>query len=194
MLVRTVALCLTILLSTGCTTMRSTDPERTATEQLLLSIAADKAAESLVLNIPAGTRVFVEAVNFEGYDSKYAIGAIRDHVLRQGLRLTDDKAQAESIVEIRSGALSVDQQATLIGIPKFDLPIPFAGDFTFPEIALYKSETQQGVAKFAATSYDAKEGRFISSARPEAASSYQEKTVLLFFISWSDDNLRRPEN
>ncbi|HWT95963.1 MAG TPA: DUF6655 family protein [Terriglobales bacterium] len=180
------------LLLGGCTTIRSTDPQRTATEQLLISTAADHAAETLALDIPKDKRVFVDATNFEGYDSKYAIGTIRDHLLRAGQRLIDDRGKADVIVEIRAGALSVDDRDFLIGIPQINLPVPLAGQLSVPEIALYKRDTQQGVAKFAATAYDAKEGVLIASSRPDPAASYQQKTTVFFLFSWSKDNLRRP--
>ncbi len=53
--------------------------------------------------------------------------------------------------------------------------MPLAGGaFTFPEIALYKRQTDMGVAKFSATSYDAKEGTLIATASPApSASTYQ---------------------
>lgn len=195
MSVRLLTSCLAILCLPACTTMRSTDPERTATEQLLISTAADKQAQSLDFGVPAGKRVFIEAANFEGYDAKYAIAAIRQQALVKGLRLTDEKKDAECIIEIRAGALSVDQRDMLVGIPKFDLPVPLAGGaFTFPEIALYKRDTQQGIAKFSTAAYDAKDGRLIATASPAADSSFQKKTILLFFISWSEDNLNRPED
>lgn len=178
----------------GCTTVRSTDPQRTATEQLLISTAADKAAESLSLDIPKDKLAFIDAQNFDGYDSKYAIGAIRDHFLQQGLHLTNDKSKADTIIEIRSGVLSIDERATLVGVPQIDIPFPLAGNFSVPEIALYKRETQQGVAKFAATSYDAKEGTLIASTHPHPSSSYQKKTTLLFLISWTNDDLGRPKD
>ncbi|HVJ34856.1 MAG TPA: DUF6655 family protein [Terriglobia bacterium] len=177
----------------GCVTNRSTDPPRTATEQLLISAAADQAAKNLKLAVPNGSRVFVDSSNFEGYDSKYAIGAIRDSLLQQGLRLSNDKGNADTIVEIRCGALSVDDHTLLIGVPSVNLPIPLATATTLPEIALYKREMQQGVAKFAATNYDAKQGTFVSSSSSIGASHEQKSTVLLL-ISWSDDNLGRPDN
>lgn len=178
----------------GCTTVRSTDPQRTATEQLLISTAADHAAAQLSLNIPRNNLVFLDATNFEGYDSKYAIGSIRDHILQQGLRLTDDKGKADTIVEIRAGALSVDDRSFLIGVPQLNLPIPLAGQLSVPEIALYKRETQQGIAKFAATAFDAKQGNFIASSRPDPVSSHQRKTTVLLVFSWSNDDLRRPKD
>jgi len=180
---------------TGCTTIRSTDPQRTATEQLLISTAADHAAQSLVLTIPKGTHVFVDATNFEGYDSKYAIGAIRDHVLQQGLLLVNDKGAADTIVEIRAGALSVDDRSILVGIPQINLPLPLTGStLPIPEIALFKRMTQQGIAKFAATAYDAKKGNLISSSSPLPSASFDRKTTFLFVISWSNDDLNRPDD
>ena len=50
----------------GCTTARSTAPVRTASEQLLISAAADRAAEQLSLCIPKGTRIFVDTRYFQG--------------------------------------------------------------------------------------------------------------------------------
>ena len=57
----------------ACSTEKQSSPPRTATEQLLISTAADRAVDKLNLSIPAGTKVFVDASNFEGTDSKYAI-------------------------------------------------------------------------------------------------------------------------
>lgn len=186
------ALVLVAPLITGCTTMRQTDPQRTATEQLLISTAADRAAEQLNFAIPKSDKVFVDASNFEGYDSKYAISAIRDHILRQGYQLMADKNAADAVIEIRSGALSTDDKKILVGIPSFDLPVPLAGStFTFPEIALYKREEIKGVAKFAATAYGAKDGRLLDSISPQFGGSQQRKTLILFLISWSSDDLRQ---
>jgi hypothetical protein len=185
--------CLVLFAVTGCTTIRSSDPQRTATEELLISTAADRAAQNLALNIPKGNRIFVDATDFEGTDSKYAIGSIRDHLLQQGLLMSNDKNNCDTIVEIRSGALSVDERSTLVGVPQLSVPVPLTGTVTMPEIALYKREVQQGVAKFAATSYDAKKGTFISSSTPKATDSYRKQTTVFFFITWTKDDLNRPE-
>src|SRR5690349_21333465 len=133
------------LLLPGCTTDRQTDPQRTATEQLLISTAADRAAESLALDIGSDRKAFLDATNFEGIDGKYAIAAIRNSLLRQGTHFVGDRKDADTIIEIRSGALSIDKHETLVGIPSLDIPIPLAGQLGTPEIALYKSEEQEGV-------------------------------------------------
>ncbi len=175
-------------LSSGCTTARQTDPQRTATEQLLISTAADRAAASLALDLGPDRKCFLDATNFEGLDGKYAIAAIRSSLLKKGMRFVADQKQADTIVEIRSGALSIDKHETLVGIPSVDIPIPLAGNFGTPEIALYKSEEQEGIAKFAATAYDAKDGRFLDESTPPLGHSKIDRQVVLI-VSWIEDDV-----
>ena len=164
-MLRSMFFSLAALLALGaCSTERETSPPRTATEELLVSTAADRAAEHLDVAIPKGSKVFVDASNFEGTDSKYAIAAIRDHVARCGGYLVADRKDADMALEIRTGALSIDEKSLLVGIPRFDVPIPLAGNFKFPEIALFKRAQQKGVAKFAATGIDARTGQLIHAA------------------------------
>src|SRR6478609_5208476 len=132
------AVLLSAVLVTGCTTARSTAPVRTASEQLLISAAADRAASQLSLSIPKGTRVFVDTRYFQGYDDGYAIAAIRTQMLKNGLMLVDDRNQAEAVIQVSSGALSTDQKSLLVGIPQLTVPyIPVGNSVTVPEIALF---------------------------------------------------------
>lgn len=180
---------LSLCVCAGCTTTRQTDPQRSATEQLLISTAADHAADEINLGISPGAKVFVDAANFEGTDSKYAIAAVRERIMELGCRLVTDRGQADTVVEIRAGALSVDRSQTLVGIPQFDIPIPLAGPLGFPEIALFKKSERRGVAKFAATSYGAKEGEGQGSSGPRYGFSHDTHWVVLFFFSWATDDL-----
>jgi hypothetical protein len=173
----------------ACATQTETNPPRSATEELLISTAADRAAAKLALTIPPKTPVFVDAVNFDGTDSKYAIGAIRDSLLKQGVYLVDDKKKANTIIEIRSGALSTDKKDLLVGIPSFTIPIPFAASgIPFPKIALYESDNQEGVAKFAFTGEDAKTGKLLQSESPQYGFAHNTKKTVLVFVSWTDND------
>jgi len=189
-----VPLFLFFIVVAGCTTSRETKPQRTATEQLLISTAADHAADAIKLDIPSGAKVFVDASNFEGTDSKYAIAAIRDRILQLGGHLVSDRVLADTVVEIRSGALSIDQSQTLVGIPKFDIPIPLAGPLGIPEVALFKKSERRGVAKFAATSYGAKTGEAEGATGPRYGFSHNTHWVLLFFFSWSSEDVLPKED
>ena len=169
----------------GCTTMRESAPQRTAREQLLISTAADRAAEKLNLKIPTGTKLFVDPQFVEGTDSKYAVATVRDRLLRNGAQLVEKREQAEAVVEVRAGALSMDERQMLVGIPSWDVPVPLAGGaFKVPEVALYAEKERVGVAKLAATSYAAADGKLIDSTGPQFGYAHEfEKTVLLF-VTW----------
>lgn len=173
----------------ACTTERSSAPSRTATEQLMISAAAERAARNLSVEIPVGTKVFVDSSYFEGTDSKYAIAAIRDRLLRRGAHLVEKREQADMVVELRSGALSIDENSLVIGIPQMDVPVPLAGSFALPEIALFKRERRQGIAKFAATGYDAETGKLITSSASDFGFSQETEYDALFFISWSTSDV-----
>lgn len=177
-------LCVGLLV--GCTTARSTSPTRTASEQLLISAAADRAAQQLSLGIPKGTRIFVDTRYFQGYDNGYAIAAIRTQLLKEGLMLVDDRAKAEAIVQVASGALSTDQKSLLIGIPQLTVPYyPMGNSVTVPEIALFKQAEDKGVAKFVATGYDAKTGKLLASTDPHYGFSHNTNHTVLLFFSWA---------
>ena len=178
-----------LLLLAGCSTQRETEPGRTATEQLLFSTAAERAADQLVFQLPEGTKVFVDAAYVEGTDSKYLLSTIRDRILRRGNDLVDSKIAADIVIEPRVGAISVDRTKTLVGTPDFGIPVPLAGPIEFPEIALFKRDTRQGVIKVAATAYNARTGLLIQSLDPVYGFAHKKDWVFLVFFSWDTNDL-----
>jgi hypothetical protein len=158
---------------------------------LLISAAAERAAGQMMAPFPSGTKVFVDAQYFEGLDSKYTIGAIRDQLLKDGAQLVADRGSADMVVEIRSGAQSIDDGSTLIGVPAIDLPIPLSSStFKIPEIALYKKAQRIGTAKVAMTGYDQKSGVYRFTVGPDVGFSHQIKWTVLFLFSWSTEDFR----
>lgn len=173
----------------ACSTERQRAPARTATEQLLISVAVDRAVENLADELPADGAVFVDPGNLDGFDGKYVISAMRDGLLRRGARLAVERGKADTIVELRAGALSVDDRNALVGIPSFGVPIPLSGDVTLPEVALFKKDMAQGVAKIAATAYDAHSGQLVKSAGPEHGFSHTVNWTLLLFVTWDSNDV-----
>src|SRR5262249_39995690 len=84
-----------LLAASAGTTERLAEASQTATEELLISTAVDHAVAQLNPSIPAGTKVFVDAQYYDNAPgdaalyTKYAIGSIRDMLLRRGARLVD---------------------------------------------------------------------------------------------------------
>ena len=174
---------------TACSFPRETEPERTATEQLLFSTAMDRVGAALALEMNKETKVYVEEKYAEGTDAKYLIATIRDRVLRAGGRLVPARAAADLVLEPRIGAASVDRKTFLFGIPSFNLPVPLAGPLPFPELALFKRDRQQGVVKLAMASYDAKTGKLHQSTEPVYSFSERTDWAALLFFSWQDNDL-----
>jgi len=180
-----------LLFLTACSSQRESAPQRTATEQLLFSAAADRAADKLAFNLAEGTKVFVDATYAEGTDSKYLLSAIRDRIMRKGIDLLDKREEAEVVIEPRIGAISVDADKTLFGIPA--IPVPLVG-VEVPELALFKRSHQQGVIKIAATSYNPKTGLLIQSLDPVYGfSNHKEWTALIFFSWRTNDVMPEPD-
>jgi len=192
---RAAATALLLLVLGACSTVRESEPGRTATEQLIFSTAIDRVCDQLAIQLPTNSKVFVDATYVEGTDSKYLVASLRDRIMRRGGNLVAARDQADLVFEPRVGALSIDSKKTLVGIPAIPIPIPLAGEFTFPELALYKRDRRQGVVKLALTSYDAKSGALRESFNPVYAFSHQTDWVVLLFIGWDDNDLMPdPEN
>jgi len=179
----------------GCTTTNETNPQRSATEELLISGAADRAAAQLDLAIPRGTKVFIDPSKFDvsTIDGKYALGQIEDKLVRSGAKPVGERKDAEMVVQPRVGALSIDDDQFLIGIPKMNLPIPLAGTLSTPEVALYKKRTRSGIAKFAATAYGENENLASASTDPKYGLAHEREWTVLLFFSWKNSDVA-PEN
>lgn len=155
------------LAAAGCTTLRETQPAHTATEELLVSHAAEIAAARLAAALPARAAVFVDATNFKGDNTAYALAAVRAALMQRGLALVADRKESAVTVEVRAGALSIDQRDTVWGLPAGYLPIPGTlSAFPIPEISVYSENLRRGVAEFAAVAYDTRSHVLIAAVGP----------------------------
>lgn len=173
-----------LALCAGCHSVKITEPKRTVTEQLLLSSAADRAVAELELSPLRGKTVYVEERYFKSYDKRYALGSIRQHLSESGARLTTDEDKADVIVEVRSAGLGLDSRESLLGIPSFGLPIPFAGAVQTPELALYKSQKADSTAKFALFAYDRGSGEHVHSSGARSGKAHFYHYKFLGFFNW----------
>src|SRR5258705_3883803 len=188
---KAVLLALTLLLG-GCVAERATSPAHTATEQLLISTAADRAAEKLAEQIPANIRVLLDTTYIDAADGGYALLAIKDRFLRRGIALADDRASADAILEARAGALSTDEKITSLGTPQLTVPIipGVAGynGFPVPAINLFKKAHTKPAAKIAATGYDPKTGKLVVATDPQYGYSQKTDWVVLLFFTWTNED------
>jgi len=156
----------------GCATVRTTDPKRTATEQMLLSKAADEAVGQLSTEPLSDRLAYVDTSYFASIDSQYVVGELRAHLLEHGVRLADSRKEAEVIVEVRSGGVGIDRYDYLLGIPPVLLTDDTAGadvrggTIVTPELALIKRIRQLGFASVAFVAYWRDSGEVLASSGP----------------------------
>jgi hypothetical protein len=154
-----------------------------------LSAAADRAIASTNFSMFSGKKVFVDISNFDSYDSKYAIGAIREALSRAGAFLVRNETNSDIIIEARSGALSIDAASTLVGMPSAGVPVPLAGAVSIPELAFYKSEKQFSLAKLALLAYETRGGKYVYSSGPMIGKAYNHHYSVIGFITFTTSDI-----
>ena len=148
-------------------------------EQLLLSTADDTTVRKLDIAPLSGKKVFVEDKYFESYDKGYAVSSIREYLSCGGCRLMNTRDEADTIVEIRSGAVGTDSRSSLFGLPAMKLPVPLSGTAETPELAVYKSERWRSIAKLALFAYDKASGENIYATDPVSSTAHFYKFKII---------------
>lgn len=167
----------------GCGTTRTSNTARTATEQLLISDAVDRAVQSIDFTVLRGETVFFDERHLaDAVDKSYLISSFRQHLLASGCVLKEAKDQATYVVEPRVGAVGTDSYDLLFGIPAVNVPqVGLASPLpaAIPEIPFAKRRDQQGIAKIAAFAYRRETGeRVWQSGIAEVRSTANDIWVL----------------
>lgn len=147
-----------LLLAVGCGTTRTSSTQRTATEQLLVSDAIDRAVGQVNFRALAGQSVYLEdAALTTVVDKQYLSSSLRQHLLASGCILREEREEADFVVECRAGVVGTDSHDLLFGIPA--MQVPQLGAFqgvapaAIPEVAFAKRQEQRGLAKVAVFAY-----------------------------------------
>ncbi|MGI9430383.1 MAG: DUF6655 family protein [Bythopirellula sp.] len=142
---------------TGCGSTRTSNTQRTATEQLLISDAIDRTVQTINFSTLAGESVFFDERHlYEVVDDGYLISSLRQHLLASGCILKDNREEATYVVEPRAGAIGTDNDDLLFGVPATNLPqVTLLGGLppAIPELPIIKRHHQRGVAKIAVFAY-----------------------------------------
>ena len=122
-----------ICLSGGCATIRVTDPEQTATQQFLENVATQQAVSQLSMNGLRDQLVFVDPDYLfpplehplerqlllePSFEYAFLLGELRSRLLKEGVRLTDNRGEATVILEVRSAGVGVDHYEYLARPPR----------------------------------------------------------------------------
>ena len=192
--------------ATGCVgNIRETTTARTSTEMLLVSTAAERAINQFAnaKTELGGRRVFIDDHLFESIDKPYAVSAIRHYCSENGAILMSAATETQKdaagkdvvitpdrILEIRNGALGVEDKGWGVGIPALPLPIPQTNLTTAsPAMYFFFRGKQEGWAKFQFWIYDPKSETYVAKSDDLWGHSYYSKWWFLFVgpFDWSND-------
>jgi hypothetical protein len=167
----------------GCGTMRSSDTQRTATEQFLISHAIDEAVGRMDFRVLSGKSVFFNEDYLEDtVQKRYLASSLRQQLLASGVQLEEKREDADYIVEARSGVVGTNRSESMFGVPALSLPPLLPGIPTStPEVALAKKTNQQAAAKIAVYAWNRQTGRRVWQSGLVMAEAY-EKNNWLFGI------------
>lgn len=161
-----------LLMLAGCGTTRMSDSKRTATEQLLVSQAIDRAVMRVDVRPLAGRSVFLETAFMDDVqDGKYLESALRHQLMASGCLLAKDRDAADVVVEARAGAVGTDRSSVLLGIPATSVTVQGNSTST-PELVLAKRSEQRGVAKLSVYAYERETGQPIWQSGEEHVASH----------------------
>lgn len=83
------------------------------------------------------------------------MGTLRHRTLAAGAVLAPSAAEADIVIEARSGGIGTDTEESFIGIPSVGVP---GMAISIPDIKLAQRSTQLGTAKIGLVAYDPKTG------------------------------------
>jgi hypothetical protein len=166
-----------LLTTAGCGTSKWTDTGRSATEQLLITDAMDRAVSDLEFRALAGKTCYIDSAPLKLIsDSEYLVSCLRQHMFASGCMVKDSKTEADYVVEVRAGAVGTDRHDVLYGVPAVNVPsvVPVTGiPSQIPEMPFIKKTDQRAVVKLSLFAYHQKTGRPIwqSGAVPEESNA-----------------------
>ncbi len=177
-------------LAGACASTSETNPSRTATEQLLIARAADRAVQGLRLPVPVGTRVFVDDAFFRAENASYAVSAIRNALSEAGYALAKDRGSADAVFELRAGALSLEQMRRVVGLPPLAVPINETFNVvSIPELSFYSRRDRVGVAEFSGFVYDGRTGAPLGAVAPMIGEFRIRSHKVLMVIAWGQQSV-----
>ncbi len=169
------------LLASACISERRvTDTPRTATEQLLVSGAIERAVAELAWPEVAGRAIALDVVALNAGDAPYLKAAAAGHARELGARVVAPDA-AELTVTLLAGSIGTVSRAAKFGIPSF--PTPFG---VTPELPMLSSVRQRAYAKLQAQAHDGSGAHVFLGEPVLARVRFDVFRVLLLAIKTND--------
>ncbi len=180
----------TLLLAACSASTQITQTPRSSIEQRLLVRSLDRSLSQLDTSALQGKSV---AVEFYGLtpDKDFAKEFCVAWLQGRRVRVVSDPQNAEVRVKIFAPALAVDRGQAFFGVPS--VTVPFLG-FTMPEVALFKSATNEGHAEIQIYLIDGASEDFLTKSPVAVGEAAYNQYTVLVLINFKRTDLDEPED
>lgn len=183
-------LCL-LTLAGGCAvSTKVTSTPRSTTEQQLLVRSLERAMAQMDAGRFAGKSVTLDVHGLTGdrnFAKEWVVVWLREH----GAQVVSDPEKSDLQVKMFLSAFGVDRGEVFAGVPAFGVPII---GMPVPEIALFKSVQNRGLAESQVHAFDRNEGTLTGkSPTSMGRAKYDEYTILIIINFALSDIDQRPE-
>ena len=171
-------------LTVGCTSVRMTMTPRSIMEQQLIVLAIERAVSQLDTQKLTGKRVTMELYGLAIDDLPFARELVNVWLWKNGVKVVQDKEEADIRLKGFAKVLAVDQAETLFGTPQFTLlGIPI------PAIAIYRKLRNRGLVELQIYAIDDGEEVLMDEISEGIGKAKHDRFTILFVISWTSSDL-----
>ncbi|MFC1706191.1 DUF6655 family protein [Planctomycetota bacterium] len=159
----TTLLCLLLsVIASGCIgDVRKTTTDRTATEQLLISTAAERAVARIDAEKLKGRTVYVDVDRLECIDRGYVVSAFCEIMGLAGAHVLRNPDKADVIVEARSGVLNAYKGTWNLWFPVVIILNAAGEPEESPKVLEIGYGLREGWARIQAFAYERETGKFL---------------------------------
>ena len=173
-----------LLVASGCIgNVRKTTSETTATQQLLMTTAVDRALAQFseqAERVLGGKKVNIDVEHVEEEKKPYATSALRNLITSKRATVAGPEEKGDVTLEVRSGAVGIMDHDFGFGLPSLPLPIPNTTlSSIIPSLYLFRRDKQEGWAKFNLWVLDNGTGEYIAQSKDLWGHAYYSLWTIL---------------
>lgn len=186
------ALLAVVGIGTGCQMNRVTTTDKTAIEQGLMSQATERATAKMDLAALKGKTVFLDVSNAKASNLEYIVDSLKNQLATMDIKTTDSLKTSDAVLIPVIANSAIDDNDFLIGIPSIPIPVPGAGTFSTPELALYKQKKQKGRNRMAIRAENPTDRKVVAMVPYTYGEATFDRYTLLIFIQFRHTDMEDP--
>jgi hypothetical protein len=183
--------CVLSLFAMGCSFTRNVTTPRSGWNQILTTVAADRALEQLEWPAVEGKTVYVQVgPPGDALDVEYLRRAVEVTLAEKGARIASELEQADHVLTCLVGAFSLDIGGRFFGLEGT------SGGFvplTIPELMLYRRVTRRGYTKVEIAMVDKVNGGVVHRSGPVEGMTRRRSSTFFFVFRFSESDTSRLE-